>query len=262
MSGAIHSITGIYTLPSEAYKEDVYVCLCHNEPLIVRQGEKNIHHYAHFPNANANSNGQRLTYVGGETIAHIDAKHILHNHIVRKQPLTIVKRCYCCEDTEEHIIPTQDATEVCLEKVIGNGSRVDVHMRTPTTSYCFEVYYSSRSDMRPEPFYELHSEHIRQDMTTLIDMRSHMCADCKEKQRVLALEFERNKQEAIKIALINHQKVLNNVIFLFGKYKNQRVKDVIKINPEYCVWILDQPPKVGNFLDVQDYLRSRLKKQP
>ena len=259
MSGAIHKITGIYTLAEEAYKEDSYICLCHNQPLIVRQGETNVPHYSHYPNTKTSC--QRLTYVRGENIAHIDAKHMLHNHIQRKQPLTIVRRCYGCEDTEEHSIPTEDAIEVSIQKVIENGKHIDVYMRTATNSYCFEVYYSSRSDTRPEPFYEIHTSDIHKDMTVLVDMNAYKCIDCKEQERILALEFEKNKQEAIQIALKNHQMVLNNLVFSFGRYINQKVKDVIKIDPEYCVWILNQPPKSNNFSCIQDYLRSRLKKQ-
>jgi len=257
MSGAIHKITGIYTLPEEAHKEDVYICLCHNEPLIVRRGEKNVPHYSHFPNTK--STGERLTYTRGENVPHIDAKHILHNHIERKQPLTIVRRCYDCEDTEDHIIPTEDVIEVCLEKVLENGSHVHVYMQTPTTSYCFQVYSSSRSQPRPEPFYELRTEDIHKDMATIVDMNTYKCTECKEWEQTLALDFEKNKQEAIRIALLNNQKVFHTTAFSFGKYKTQQVRDVIKKDPLYCLWILKQQPLTGNFVDVQTYLRSRLR---
>lgn len=258
MSGAIHKTTGIYTLAENAHKEDNYICLCHNEPLIVRKGIIKQPHYAHYPHSKSTT--ERLHYAQGESIQHIDAKYILYNHIQRKQPLTIVKRCFCCEEEEDIFIPTQDSIEVCIEKRMSNGTRIDVWMKTETTEYCFEVRYTSPSNSRPEPFYEIHTDNIFRNINRLPDIRAYKCAKCKEDDRIKALKYEENYKEAVRIAQLRHQKVLQETLqFNCGKYKGERVSDIIKKNPTYCVWILQQEAKTMHFRSIQAYLRTRLK---
>ena len=91
--GAIIKNTNKYVYPSIANKNDVFECPdCHRD-LILRQGNKRVHHFAHYKTVNPCSYYTKPT----ETQIHKDAKMLMKTLLHNNTQITMSRVCICCK---------------------------------------------------------------------------------------------------------------------------------------------------------------------
>jgi hypothetical protein len=203
-NGAISDNTGLYTLPSEANKIDTYKCTYCKEKVFLRQGEKNVHHFAHFPNSNCT----HTTYIENESSQHNDAKVRIKNLLEKMKTIRVRRDCVICDKEEEFIVKLQKDCRVELEYrftlddticiadvAILHNNRIDV---------IFEIYSShkTKEDNRFGLWFDISSCEIMKtklimDTVTYKCVRP-LCTDCliihRDKIK-LELELERKRRQ-------------------------------------------------------------------
>lgn len=180
--GAIIKNTNKYVYPSIANKNDKFECPdCHRE-LILRKGNKRIHHFAHCKTDNPCNYYTKPT----ETQIHKDAKMLMKTLLDNSVQITISRICKFCNIEEEYEIPERDNnSNIVIEyRFEYNGTKIaDVaFIENNEIISIFEICntHKTNNEKRPEPWFEI-------DASTLINIAS---------------SFENNK---IKIPCIRNQ---------------------------------------------------------
>ena len=102
--GALCSLTGKYTLPTEANKKGTYQCIGCKDKVFVRQGERNRHHFCHYPTS-------QCTYYAhsSESEIHKNAKMRIKSLFDQKCDISFLRSCISCESKEQSdIFPLSD----------------------------------------------------------------------------------------------------------------------------------------------------------
>ena len=163
--GAINTLTGKYTPPKQANKEDKYTCVECGQKVIPRQGDVRAHHFAHSVEDNKCCYYTHPT----ESQIHKTAKHIVKYVLENKIKLTINRCCKKCNIKYENSIEEIcDSSQVHIEYGFKhNGSRkiadVAYTYNNNDDIYCiFEILNTHRTlpENRPEPWFELEASKI------------------------------------------------------------------------------------------------------
>lgn len=167
--GALELSTGRHILPKEVpnqrkLKDDdkgKYECpSCHSR-VCIKQGSKVRHHFAHYARSGCSYYNQ-----GGESDAHLEAKHVLQRMLTDGIAMKISRPFYCKHCKQDSrilttIIELVDGDEVELEHVDGKN-RYDVAvLRGGKLKYMFEIKHKhATTKPRPEPWYEFLAEDV------------------------------------------------------------------------------------------------------
>lgn len=165
--GAINVLTGKYTPPRQANKEDKYTCIECGKGVYVRKGDIRVHHFAHF------TEDTKCHYYNHPTEAqiHKTAKHIVKYVLENKIKLTIDRCCKKC-----HIIYGNRIEEICDSSQIHieygfeyNGGRKTADVAYTYNDdendilYCIiEILNTHKTlpENRPEPWFELEANKV------------------------------------------------------------------------------------------------------
>ena len=185
--GALCSLTGKYTLPTEANKKGTYQCIGCKDKVFVRQGERNRHHFCHYPTS-------QCTYYAhsSESEIHKNAKMRIKSLFDQKCDISFLRSCISCESKEQSdIFPLSDTLHVELEyrfKMTGTevGYVADVACIEDERPICMiEIYHTHKTskERRVEPWFEvnaidvLHTK-INNNKIELQCIRKEECDEC------------------------------------------------------------------------------------
>lgn len=188
--GAICSDTGIYTLPSEAIKNGIYICIECKDCVFVKQGEIRKHHFCHYPTSNC-------TYYThtSESEIHKNAKMRIKSIFEQKCEVSFIRKCVTCNSSEHFDIPSLDDTSrMELEyRFIINPYRHDmleciadiVYINNEEPLCMIEVYHSHNTSntRRVEPWFEVNATDVLQtnivgNMFQVTCIRKESCDEC------------------------------------------------------------------------------------
>lgn len=249
---AINSKTGIYTFIGDAKKGNNYECLKCHSPVIVRDGDKNIKHYAHAENTVCvkRTSSSCSDYVSGETEDQYTARILLKNCIDTRRSITLVRHCcgYRCEESCEFIIPTEQAITTTLSK-----PGVDVYFETSTTSYAFDIFRTPTQ--QTENVFKMTAKSITENYTNERDLyfpeRSiWKCSECLVVEAKQAEIFKQTRR----IIFEREQYSID-----FGKYKGKDLRDLINLNPLYYKWLVELEKPCASMFMLQVKARAYLK---
>lgn len=188
--GAIIKNTNQYVYPVIANKHDKFECPeCHRD-LILRQGSKRVHHFAHYKTDNPCNYYTSPT----ESQIHKDAKQLMKKILNDNIKIVISRICRCCEEIEEFEIPERDnksnieieyrfeynGVKIADIAFIGNSEIVAI----------FEICNTHKTDKenRPEPWFEIDAcaliKNANASQNTTLNIpciRSELCDKCVEK---------------------------------------------------------------------------------
>ncbi len=174
--GALIKDTNKYVYPSIANKNDDFECPdCHRD-LILRQGNKRAHHFAHYKTDNPCSYYTKPT----ETQIHKDAKMLMKTLLHNNTHITMSRVCRCCKENEYYEIPNRDdISNIEIEyRFEYNGTKIaDVaFIENNEIIAIFEICNTHKTDNenRPEPWFEI-------DAFTLINI-ANMANICQNKE--------------------------------------------------------------------------------
>ena len=131
--------TGFLVLASDGIKKRKYSCLCPDTHAVcLRQGDKNIHHFAHIPCRGPNGTYIPTCRAGGESEQHIMAKHKLKEWQGRYR--FALKTCMVCKNK---VMEDCSAGTMTIEaRSIDKKWRYDVlYTRNDGTKLALEVYH-------------------------------------------------------------------------------------------------------------------------
>lgn len=193
--GALNKQTGTYCCPKLASKKEDYICPECSKALIVRQGEKRTHHFAHLKDS------QPCNYYTNptESQTHKDAKLAMQFAIEKGIPITITRKCSCKDCSSlvyEWKMPNlSKSCTVRLEhrfEYNGLNKIADLAVLYKQSIYTiFEIYntHATCTEDRPEPWFELDASSILKSINDLDDLqlniqciRKEKCEDCLKKQ--------------------------------------------------------------------------------
>lgn len=198
--GAFNVDTNEYVHPRFANKKDKYKCPECGKGLILVQGDIRIHHFRH-PKDSVNPCNHYSNPT--ESQIHKDAKRLIKSLLERKIPISLNRKCVCCEKVENHEIPEISETSVIQEEwsFDYNGLKIaDVAYLEDGERFClFEIYHThkTRSEDRPEPWFEINAETLIQmvndnnnSVTSLVIpcVRVEKCEVCIEKEETRRIE--------------------------------------------------------------------------
>jgi len=156
--GAINKITKEYTYPKIANKDDQYICPECNKDLVLKQGDKRIHHFAH-------KNNQKCNYYDkpSESQIHKDAKMLLKKILENEQNIKFIRKCNnnCCNEKYKIIPQFSDTSKILLEYKFNfnnNNKIADVAYIDNNELVCsFEIFHThkTKENDRPEPWFEI-----------------------------------------------------------------------------------------------------------
>lgn len=155
--GAINKLSGEYVYPKIANKKDEYICPECSKDLIFKQGNKRVHHFAHYKTNNPCSYYTHPT----ETQIHKDAKMLLKTLLNNDTEIIISRNCRCCKKTEKYEIPERDKmSKIEVEyRFHYNGIKIaDIaYLDNNEIVAIFEICYTHKTDKenRPEPWFEI-----------------------------------------------------------------------------------------------------------
>jgi hypothetical protein len=200
MAGAIHKLTGIYTLPNNASKDQEYICPdtdCRRN-VMLKKGKIKIPHFAHYSESGCSH------YNEGESSAHKFCKTIIRNILENKRNLTIYRNCDLCGDRLTFAIDVQNIVDVKEEYPLGNQRRADVGCLMKDNSILvFEVFHTHRTSefVREGTWFELHTSMINfyKETGDLIFEcnRDYICVECKDKAIQLRKKYEEEQKQRI-----------------------------------------------------------------
>jgi hypothetical protein len=186
--GAFKKGTTDYVYPAIATKSEQYVCPDCSKDLILKKGQKNAHHFAHYKSTNP------CTYYDkpSESQIHKDAKLLLKNLLDNKKQLTFIRKCIgtCGNKPEEYEIPVvTDTSKIVTEhRFMHNGPKIaDVAYIDSGEIVCiFEICNTHKTDEinRPEPWFEIDALDLinsvnRQENEIIIQcIRENFCGKC------------------------------------------------------------------------------------
>ena len=197
--GAINKITGQYTTPSHANKQDEFICIDCGNDVIIRQGKIRIHHFAHC------KKDIKCNFYSSpnESQIHKNAK-ILLKYILEKKQLTIKSKCNKCNKIDECDIPEiSESSSIIVEyRFDYNGVKIaDIaYIEDNEISYIFEIYntHKTKKENRPEPWFELDAKNIIKSYNNydlqkiqLQCIRNKTCDDCINQAITLEKQLEK-----------------------------------------------------------------------
>lgn len=193
--GALCSRTGNYTLPTEANKEDVYLCIGCNDKVFVKQGKIRKHHFCHYPTS-------QCTYYthSPESEIHKNAKMRIKSLLESKCELSFIRKCSTCNTLEQFDIPIfSDTSHIELEYRF----KMDLRQIPPSISeyiadiayidagepVCMiEIYHThlTSSERRVDPWFEVNATNVLQtkiedSKIQLTCIRKETCDECVER---------------------------------------------------------------------------------
>ena len=194
--GAINKLTKQYCCAKLADKKEEYICPECNKYLIIRQGTKRIHHFAHYKDDNP------CNYYNNpnETQIHKDAKLALKQILETGIKLKINRKCCSCEccDIYDWDIPKLKNCNIVIEYRFdfNNVLKIaDLAVLYKNNIYTiFEIYNSHKTinDTRPEPWFEFDAKDILNNINIekieLKCIRKEKCDDCLQKQYIKELQ--------------------------------------------------------------------------
>ena len=170
--GAINKRTGKYIFPTQANKQDDFMCIDCGNDVICRKGEIRVHHFAHC------KEDAKCDFYNkpNETQIHKSAQLLLKSVLEQKIQLTIYDKCIKCDKTcANHILEVSEHASIEIEyRFEYNGVKIaDVAYIENNEILCvFEIYntHKTQTENRPEPWFEL-------DAQNLIDVVSQYSVD-------------------------------------------------------------------------------------
>jgi len=187
--GAIIKNTKQYVYPLIANKNNKFECPeCHRD-LILRQGNKRVHHFSHYKSVNPCNYYEKPN----ETQIHKNAKLLMKKILDDKIQFVIKRICRCCEDTEEYEIPERDNTSnIIIEyRFEYNGTKIaDVaFIENNEIIAIFEICNTHKTDKenRPEPWFEIdavtliniaNTESSQNSILNIPCIRNELCDKC------------------------------------------------------------------------------------
>lgn len=192
--GAINKLTNKYCCAKLANKKDEYICPECNKDLIIRQGTKRIHHFAHYKD-----NNPCIYYNNpSEGQIHKDAKLALKQILENGTQLKIIRKCCNCEcDIYDWDVPNLKNCNIEIEYRFDYNNALKIadlavlYKNNITT--IFEIYNSHKTinDTRPEPWFEFDAKHILNSINIepikIECIRKEKCDDCLQKQYITEL---------------------------------------------------------------------------
>jgi hypothetical protein len=160
--GALCERTGIYTLPMEANKQDIYQCIGCKDKVFLKKGLIKRAHYCHYPSSNC-------TYYihSSESEIHKNAKLRIKSIFEQKCEVSFLRSCCMCKTSEQFDIPVlSDTSKIILEfsfKIENDKCVADVAYIDIQEPLCMiEVYHThlTSTDRRVEPWFEVNATHI------------------------------------------------------------------------------------------------------
>jgi phage/plasmid-associated DNA primase len=160
--GAINKYNNKYTRPSDANKNDNFLCIECAKDVIIKKGNIRIHHFAH------SKEDSKCNFYNkpNETEIHKTAKLILKYIIENNISLTIYNKCTYCNYKNEYIIPQlKENYSIHIEyRFEYNGIKIaDIaYTKNNEILYIFEICNTHRTltENRPEPWFELDAREL------------------------------------------------------------------------------------------------------
>jgi hypothetical protein len=194
--GAINKLTKLYCCAKLADKKEEYICPECNKDLIIRQGTKRIHHFAHYKDDNP------CNYYNNpnETQIHKDAKLALKQILETGIKLKINRKCCSCKcDIYDWDVPSLKNCNIEIEYRFdyNNSLKIaDLAVLYKNNIYTiFEIYNSHKTinDARPKPWFEFDAKHIinsiNKEQIVLECIRKEKCDYCLQKQYIKELHI-------------------------------------------------------------------------
>jgi len=192
--GAINKNTNSFIVPSNACKQDMYMCIDCKKDVKFCKGTIRKPYFAH-----KKENDNCCFYNNpSESQIHENAKLVLKYILENKIPLIIDTTCMECKQDYQTIIPEiEESSSILLEhRFEYNGLKIaDVAYVENNEIICiFEVYntHATQEENRPEPWFELDAKHIINtfydsdlSLIRLTCIRSKLCDECLDAQAVL-----------------------------------------------------------------------------
>ena len=264
--GAINKITKQYCCAKLANKQDEYMCPECNKDLIIRQGTKRIHHFAHYKDDNP------CNYYNNpnETQIHKDAKLALKQILETGIKLKINRKCCSCEcDIYDWNVPKLKNCNIVIEHRFdfNNVLKIaDLAVLYKNNIYTiFEIYNSHKTinDTRPEPWFEFDAKDILNNINIekieLKCIRKEKCDDCSQKQYIKELQTwlkmygkEWNGDQNVLENLV--RRILGQTDF-DDKYKKEYIHNC---RPEHLRFDFDARRDFQNNKDIIDIFNSIL----
>jgi Domain of unknown function (DUF5710) len=207
--GAIKKSTGEYVYPKVANKADEHICPECCKDLILCQGTIRVHHFRHKVDTVNPCNNYNNP---GESQIHKDAKLLLKSLLERKTPISFVRKCSCCKNTEEFEIP--EVTEYSMIELeyrfeyngpkIADVAFIDNGVIVAIFEIC-NTHMTCREN-RPEPWFEIDAEalivlandnHVASLQIPCI--REEKCDECMEKENSNPKKYNIEKYVRMKL---------------------------------------------------------------
>jgi hypothetical protein len=210
--GALIKESNDYIYPAKAEKKIKYSCPECKKDVLVRKGNKRIHHFAHYK-----SNSPCEYYNNpGESAIHKEAKLLLKTILNERRKLNIQRYCVKCNDSINVLtdcdLYTNVSNAIIEYSFLFNNSqkKADVALlNDKEIKIIFEICYRNKTyeENRPEPWVEFKAEELintinKEEQTNtlnLICIRSYKCGNCilneKYEQKLRAEEFERLRKK-------------------------------------------------------------------
>jgi hypothetical protein len=193
--GAINKTTKQYCCPTLANRKEKYICPECNKDLIIKKGEKRIHHFAHY------KDNKPCNYYNNpnETQIHKDAKLALKQLLENGIKLKITRKCSACEcNIYNWDVPSLECFNIEIEYRFdyNNSLKIaDLAVLDKNNIYTiFEIYHSHGTidDARPEPWFEFDAKHILNNINktsfNIHCIRKKKCDNCLQKEYMNDLE--------------------------------------------------------------------------
>ena len=239
--GALNKITKKYVLPSMANKEDKYICIDCNKDLILKKGNKRIHHFSHY------SELEQCTYYSkpSESQVHKDAKFLLKWLLENKIQLTFIRKCNNNNnEIYKFTIPViTDVSTIELEHRFNYNDSLKIadvaYLNNLELVYIFEICntHKTNNENRPEPWFEINA-------LKLIS---------------LVNQFQTNQITELNIECIREKNC--NMCNKFQELDNKKLSE-LKTNQQDLEWYIRYKLGQRSFCDVDDlqyYLLHRNK---
>lgn len=159
--GAFNKTTGQYVYPNIANKTDKYICPDCEKELILCQGQIRKHYFRH--KVDAINPCHRYTNPS-ESQIHKDAKFLMKTLLERKIPISLMRKCITCDQSEEFEIPEiTELSKIELEyRFDYKGVKIaDIAYIDNGEIFCiFEIYntHLTSKEKRPEPWFEINAK--------------------------------------------------------------------------------------------------------
>lgn len=175
--------------PFEASKDKKYSCPDCTRKIKFCKGEKNVPYFSHYKSTNPCNFFEKPS----ESEKHSNAKNLLRDRLLQRDPLLFYSECKRCDEKINHPISySEHSTPVLEYQFVFNGKKrvADVVLLNGNEiEIVFEIYstHKTNANDRPEPWYEIKAD----DMLTLSKIhgkyeykciRNSVCQECIDKQ--------------------------------------------------------------------------------